>query len=174
MGAILARWVGDVRVDSAQIRRSVGDCSADAGRIGTPRDLEANLGEINIKMPRTMHYPDDAPSWRESQWSCSIIIDDSILYTSDTRFDEELLLTFDERYDFDVIFHDCQLFTGGVHASINELSTLPGTIREKIVLMHYGDNWRDFEKQARDAGFHSWAKQGHIYTLRTRAAASMA
>lgn len=142
-------------------------------RTDAPRETwEANIGNINVKMPRTMHYPDDAPSWRESQWSCGVIIDDRILFTSDTRFDEDLLLSFDEQYNFEYIIHDCQLFTAGVHASINELTTLPASLKSRIILTHYGDNYRDFEKQARDAGFLDWAKQGHSYRFPAPAAAA--
>ena len=124
---------------------------------------EANVGSINIKLPRTMHYPDSATSWKESFWSTAVIIDDRILFTSDTRFDQEFLQTFDEEFNFDHIFHDCQLFTGGVHSSLQELMTLPDRIKQKTLLMHYGDNWRDFEKDGLNAGFHSWVKQGHNY-----------
>ncbi len=127
---------------------------------------QADVGNIHLKMPRTMHYPDDAPSWKESFWSVGVIIDDRILFTSDTRFDINLLQEFDERYNFELIFHDCQLFTGGVHASLNELKTLPDKLRSKISLMHYGDNWQDFEQEALDAGFHSWARQGHTYNFK--------
>lgn len=134
---------------------------------GYPRETwEANVGTINIKMPRTMHFPDSAKSWRQCAWSCGVIIDDRILFTSDTRFDPDLLESFDERFDFDIIFHDCQLFTAGVHSGIDELCTLPEHLRSKIVLMHYGDNWQDFRAQAKKAGFHSWAKQGHTYTFK--------
>jgi len=133
---------------------------------GYPREtFEANVGGINVKMPRTMHFPDSAKSWRGCAWSCAVIIDDRILFTSDTRFDPELLESFDEIFNFEVIFHDCQLFTGGVHASIDELCTLPESLRSRIVLMHYGDNWQNFRKQAKDAGFHSWAKEQHTYTF---------
>jgi len=133
---------------------------------GFPRETwEANIGSINVKMPRTMHFPDSANSWRDCAWSCAVIIDDKILYTSDTRFDRDLLESFDRKMKFEVIFHDCQLFTGGIHASIDELVTLPLRLKKKIVLMHYGDNWRDFHRQAKKAGFHSWAKQGHTYTF---------
>ena len=124
---------------------------------------EASVGSINVKMPRTMHYPDDAPGWQESFWSVGVIIEDRVLFTSDTRFDVDLLQEMDEQYNFEMIFHDCQLFTGGVHASLNELKTLPLHFRERIVLMHYGDNWRNFEQEALDAGFHSWAQQGALY-----------
>ena len=133
---------------------------------GYPRDtFEANIGDINLKMPRTMHFPDSATSWRGSAWSCAVIIDDRVMFTSDTRFDPELIVDYDRKFKFDVIFHDCQLFTGGVHASIDEVSTLPKKLREKIVLMHYGDNWKDFRQQASDAGLHPWAKEGHTYTF---------
>ncbi len=140
---------------------------------GAPRETwETNIGSLNLKMPRTMHFPDDAPSWKESHWSCAVIIDERIMFTSDTRFDEELLYSFDELYDFDIIFHDCQLFTGGVHASINELATLPASIKSRIVLMHYGDNWKDFQQQAAKEGFHSWAHQGYSYAFEPLAVAA--
>jgi hypothetical protein len=110
-----------------------------------------------------MHFPDKAKSWRDSAWSCGLVIDERILFTSDTRFDPQMLEEFDSKFSLEVIFHDCQLFTGGVHTSITELSHLPESIRRKIVLVHYGDNWRDFMAQANDAKFHSWGRQGHTY-----------
>jgi ribonuclease BN (tRNA processing enzyme) len=133
---------------------------------GYPRETwETDIGGINIKMPRTMHFPDSATSWKHSAWSCAVIIDDRILFTSDTRFDPDLIESLDEMFNFEVIFHDCQLFTAGVHASIEELSALPDALKKKTILMHYGDNWRDFLDTARKARFHSWAKQGHTYTF---------
>ncbi|HAK51871.1 MAG TPA: hypothetical protein DCM54_08215 [Gammaproteobacteria bacterium] len=129
-----------------------------------PRETwETTIGDINIKLPRTKHFPDTASSWKDSAWSCAVIIDDRVLFTSDTRFDAPLIEDFDRIMNPEVIFHDCQLFTGGVHASLDELSELPEELKTKIVLMHYGDNWRDFESEAMDRGFHSWAKQGHSY-----------
>jgi len=124
-----------------------------------------DIGSINIKMPRTMHFPDSAKSWKDSAWSCGIIIDDRIFYSSDTRFDRDLIESFDKKFKFEMIFHDCQLFTAGVHASIDELSTLPAKLKRKMILMHYGDNWQDFKSQASKAGFHSWAQQGKTYTF---------
>ncbi|MFT5803165.1 MAG: ribonuclease BN (tRNA processing enzyme) [Candidatus Paceibacteria bacterium] len=126
---------------------------------------ETSLGTINIKLPRTMHYPDTATSWRDSFWSCGVIFDDRVLYTSDTRFDPAMISELDSIYNFEVIFHDCQLFTGGVHASLDELSTLPPAIKAKTILMHYGDSWRDSQQQGLDAGFHSWAQQGSEYVF---------
>ncbi|MGI9322148.1 MAG: MBL fold metallo-hydrolase [Pseudomonadales bacterium] len=133
---------------------------------GYPREtFEIDLGPINIKMPRTLHFPDSAASWQECAWSCAVILDERVLFTSDTRFDPDLIHSFDEMFNFECIFHDCQMFTGGVHASIHELATLPDAIRRKTILMHYGDNWQDFIPLADKAGFHSWAKQGHTYTF---------
>lgn len=138
-----------------------------------PRETwEANMGSINVKMPRTMHYPADSKSWKDSQWSCGVIIDDRIFFTSDTRFDEDLLTSFDAQFNFEVIFHDCQLFTGGVHASIHEIATLPDHLKSRMVLMHYGDGWQDFEREANDAGFQSWARQGHCYSFEPLAIAA--
>ncbi|MBP40042.1 MAG: MBL fold metallo-hydrolase [Chloroflexi bacterium] len=133
---------------------------------GYPRETwEANIGSINVKMPRTMHFPDNARSWKDGAWSCAVIINDKVLFTSDTRFDPGLLESMDKKFDFEIIFHDCQLFTGGVHASIDELTTLPASLKSKIILMHYGDSWQNFRSQARKAGFHSWAKEGHTYSF---------
>ena len=126
---------------------------------------ETSLGTMNIKLPRTMHYPDSAKSWREAFWSCGVILDDRVLFTSDTRFDPAMISELDAFYDFEVIFHDCQLFTGGVHASLDELSTLPPAIKAKTILMHYGDNWRDLQQKGLDAGFHSWAEEGFEYVF---------
>lgn len=133
---------------------------------GYPREtFAADVGGISVKMPRTLHFPDSAKSWRDCAWSCAVIIDDRVLFTSDTRFDPDLIIKYDEMFNFETIFHDCQMFTGGVHASLEELMTLPEFIKRKIVLMHYGDNWRDFRGRAREGKFHSWAKEGHTYTF---------
>ena len=64
-------------------------------------------------------------------------------FTSDTRFDLSLIQHYDELFDFETIFHDCQLFTGGVHASLDGYVACPETCGEKIVLMHYEDDWQN-------------------------------
>ena len=135
----------------------------------SPRETwEIDVGSINIKLPRTKHFPDTAPTWKESFWSVGVIIDNRILYTSDTRFDRDLLESFDDIYNFDIIYHDTQMFTGGVHASLDELKELPDRLRAKIILMHYGDNWKTREQEALDAGFHSWAIEGYTHTFPPR------
>ena len=128
------------------------------------RDVyETNLGAMNLKLFRTKHFPDTTASWRTSAWSCGVLIDERIMFTSDTRFDPPLLNEFEAKFSPELIFHDCQLFTGGVHTGIEELATLPAEMKRKIVLIHYGDQWKTFRKFAEEAGFHSWAKQGYRY-----------
>lgn len=130
-----------------------------------PREtLEANLGGINIKMMRTKHIPDSAASWMDSFWSCGMIIDDRILFTSDTRFDPDLVMDYDERFNLETIFHDCQFMPpGGVHASLEELKDLPPRIKKKTYLVHYGDNWEDNEVKVHKYGFAGLTKQWHFY-----------
>ncbi|MBN1496996.1 MAG: MBL fold metallo-hydrolase [Spirochaetes bacterium] len=124
--------------------------------------LHAKVGSIDIKMVRTKHIPDSAPDWQSSFWSCGAIIDDRVLFTSDTRYDEDLVTVYDREFNFETIFHDCQFFTGGVHAGIDELKELPGDIKKKTYLAHYGDNWEQFEKKAAAYGFAGLAQQ-HVY-----------
>ena len=129
-----------------------------------PREsFSARIGEIDIKMMRTMHIPDSSFNWQSSFWSCGIIIDNRILFTSDTRYDPELIISFDEIFDLEMIFHDCQFFTGGVHASLDELNMLPPEIKNKTYLTHYGDTWENFEAAVKEYGFGGLAKQHTHY-----------
>lgn len=124
---------------------------------------EANVGSINIKLMRTKHIPDSSDTWETSFWSSGIVIDDRILFTSDTRFDLDLLEEFDDKMNLEVIYHDCQFFTGGVHASIDELNALGPKIKKKIFLSHYGDNWEQFEEKVKEYGFLDLAREKIIY-----------
>lgn len=131
-----------------------------------PREtFSAEIGGINIKIMRTKHIPDSSQDWQSSFWSCGIIIDDQILFTSDTRYDSELINDYDKKFNFKAIFHDCQFFTGGVHASLEELNQLDGKIKKKMYLTHYGDNWEDFEEKIAQYGFAGLALQHVYYSL---------
>jgi hydroxyacylglutathione hydrolase len=130
---------------------------------GAPREMmEMDINSIHIKLFRTMHIPDSAKTWEDSFITYGIIIDNRLLYTSDTRFDpalfDDIIKTVPE---IEYIMHDCQLFTGGVHASYQELLNLDVKIRNKMILMHYGDNYLDFH--AEEDGFLGFARQGHYY-----------
>jgi ribonuclease BN (tRNA processing enzyme) len=130
---------------------------------GFPREtLGAKVGKIDIKMMRTKHTPDTSIDWRNSFWSCGAVIDDRILFTSDTLYDVDLIDDYEKKFNFEAIFHDCQFFTGGVHASLEELSQLPADYKKKTFLTHYGDNWEDFVDTVEQYGFAGLAKQ-HVY-----------
>lgn len=129
-----------------------------------PREThEAQVGSLNIKFYRTMHIPDKPESWKTSFWSCGLMIDDRVMFTSDTRFDLELIDSFEAMFKPEVIFHDCQFFTGGVHAGIDELATLPAAIRKKMLLVHYGDDWEKHEHRVSTLGFMGLTRQWHHY-----------
>lgn len=125
----------------------------------------AKIGSINIKIMRTKHIPDSSSDWQSSFWSCGIIINDRIFFTSDTRFDYDLIVYYEKRFNFEAIFHDCQFYTGGVHASLEELKELPLEIKNKIYLTHYGDNWENFESDVDEYGFAGLAHQHIFYSF---------
>jgi ribonuclease BN (tRNA processing enzyme) len=122
-----------------------------------------NVGSIKIGIFRTNHIPDCAPTWKEAFYSYGVVIDDKILFTSDTKFDPELLDTMDAKFDFHTIFHDCQLYKGGVHASLEELSSLKPSMKKRMHLVHYQDSVDKAEDSAREAGFAGFVRQWKIY-----------
>jgi len=129
-----------------------------------PREtMSAQIGAIDLKIFRTNHIPDSTESWDTAFWSCGVIIDENVMFTSDTKFDRELVESYDKLFNLQVIFHDCQFFKGGVHASLEELNTLPLEIKQKMILTHYGDNWNHFEAQIIQYGFMGLGKQWHYY-----------
>jgi len=130
-----------------------------------PREtFETDLGGLNIKIFRTNHTPGESPTWQTAFWSTGVILDNRVMFTSDTKFDRDLLEKYAVQFDLEMIFHDCQFMPpGGVHASIEELKTLDPKIKKKMVLVHYGDNWEEKESLVEKYGFHSLAKQWQFY-----------
>ena len=76
-----------------------------------------------------------------------------IVYTSDTLFDEDMIKAFADDGAI-AIFHDCQMidYEGKVHASLNELASLPLSIRKLITIMHYGDDLEENYLNVKDLG----------------------
>ncbi|MCU0663249.1 MAG: MBL fold metallo-hydrolase [Myxococcota bacterium] len=110
---------------------------------------------IELKIVRTNHIPDTSKSWQTAFYSVGVIIDERIMFSGDTMFDLEFLDVFGTHCD--VIFHDCQDFTGGVHASFEELCILPKKIKKKMILYHLPDGiHKKFDPAAH--GFAGWAK----------------
>lgn len=132
---------------------------------GYPRETyEFNVGSLNVKIFRTMHTPGTTTNWQESFWSTGLLLDDRIFFSGDTKFDKDLLDTFPQKFDLEYIFHDCQFFPpGGVHASIEELKDLDPKLKEKMILVHYGDDWEKNQTKVDEYGFHSLAQQWMFY-----------
>jgi ribonuclease BN (tRNA processing enzyme) len=142
---------------------------------GADRELcEARVGDVEILLFRTKHIPDSATDWLSSFPSYGLILDRRVLFTSDTRYDPEMVVSLEAEYGFEAIFHDCQLFTGGVHASLEELAGLPPEIRAKTRLMHYGDKIEDFMPRIADLGFAGIAEQWKTYSFPTAEGAATA
>lgn len=128
-------------------------------------------GPIEIAIMRTRHFPDSAFSAEESQWCCGVLINKRVWISGDTMIDRDYIERFAEISE--VMFHDCQLFQGGIHTSYHELMTIPAPIRKKMFLYHYGDNWDRPEVwvQATDGfsgtplkdGFLGWTEQQAAY-----------
>lgn len=125
-----------------------------------------SIGSLTFDLYRTMHIPDSVKSWKNSSLSYGLVINRRIAYSSDSRFDPELFKFWEKNYALDVIFHDCQMFTGGVHASIDELATLPAETKAKMHLMHYGDAALAMPDKARQAGFAGFVEQWHTYAFK--------
>ncbi len=117
------------------------------------------MGSVRLTPFPTPHVP-GRPSW-------GFRLDDlatggSVLLTCDTRFHPENLEAFGR--DADAVFHDCQLFSNGghIHATLEELLTLPEGWQERIWLVHYGDDWASYRGRT---GRMRFARQGHAYTF---------
>lgn len=120
-------------------------------------------GPLEIGLYRTKHIPDSASGWQDSFPSYGLVFDRRVLFTSDTRFDPELILDMDGQYGLEAIFHDCQFFRGGVHASLEELATLPDSIKAKTWLMHYGDGVEEQRDKVARLGFAGFAAERNTY-----------
>lgn len=103
-------------------------------REGVPTELHDGL---TVELLRTEHIP--------GKLSYSLLFNDSFFYTSDMKFNPGLVTDL-VRNRGCVVFHDCQFTSPGeVHASLDELLTLPEDVQEKIWLMHYADNRELYE-----------------------------
>lgn len=85
---------------------------------------------IQVRLIHTPHIP--------GKNSYSLVLNDDIFYSADMTFQPELLKSLVDK-GCRRIFHECQLTgPGQVHTTLDELLSLPETVREKIMLMHYG------------------------------------
>jgi hydroxyacylglutathione hydrolase len=117
-------------------------------------DREFGIDGLHFEIVPTFHVP--------GKFCCGIRINRNIYFSGDTQFAPELIRQIAP--EVVRIFHDCQFSSGGIHANLDELKTLPADIRQKTWLMHYGDNYSDFEDDANAAGF-QLVKQHTPYTF---------
>lgn len=79
---------------------------------------------------------------------------DYAIYSGDSLLNYDLMdIGFSDSCQ--VVFHDCQLFhnEGRVHCSLEDLKTTKNEWRDKIYIMHYGDDLHDKYFEIKDAGF---------------------
>lgn len=132
-----------------------------------PREIyQAQLGSLNLIIFRTKHIPGDVAQWEQAYWSTGVLIDGRVLFTADTRFDLGLFADLESSGlpldNVEAIFHDCQLTgKGAVHATYQELQTLPDHLKSKMWLTHYGDNFDQFHPE--QDGFAGFAQPWHLY-----------
>ncbi len=114
-------------------------------------------GDLKLEFFRTNHVPDIAKSSQEAFLSYGLMIDDKVLFSGDTKFDKGLIDEYGR--DAEIIYHDCSFLPNPVHASIDELRTLDKSIRDKMLLMHYSDDY-----EGKDiSGFKGLTKEGVRY-----------
>ncbi|RCW46601.1 MBL fold metallo-hydrolase [Paenibacillus prosopidis] len=100
------------------------------------KEIELHPGLI-IELVQTKHIL-NKPSY-------SFLFNRRFFYSADMRFDGGLLRKLVDQ-GVSTIYHDCQLESPGVvHASLEELLTLPEDIQRKTWLMHYGDAIEQYE-----------------------------
>ncbi|OXM86233.1 MBL fold metallo-hydrolase [Paenibacillus rigui] len=87
---------------------------------------------LRVQLIATVHIP-GKPSF-------ALLFNDKVFYSSDTVFDYSLLVRLYETRQCEYFLHDCQLTSPGlVHASLDDLLTLPESVQQQLLLMHYDD-----------------------------------
>jgi len=127
-----------------------------------PREkYEVIVDDIKLEIFRTIHVPGGVEEWGKAFWTTGLIIDDTVMFSGDTRFDTNIFKDFPIE-NYKCIFHDCQLFSPGtVHATYDELKFLPDKIKNEMYLYHYGDNFEAFTPEK--DGFKGFAKPWELY-----------
>lgn len=129
-----------------------------------PRDAASfSIGDLNVTIFRTNHFPEQAMNWQTAAYSVGLLLDNRVLFTGDTKFDSDLISDFDQHFPIEWIFQDAQFFTGGVHASVDELDTLPAHVKERMLLMHYADSWKDKVPDIENRGYHGFVQEYCYY-----------
>lgn len=109
---------------------------------------------LTLTLFKTRHIP--------NKNSYSLLFNQAFFYSADCIFEEELLIKL-HNLGVHTFYHDCQfLKPGTVHATLDELLTLPEALQKKIKLMHYADNMEDYIHKT---GYMSFVKQGETANI---------
>lgn len=131
---------------------------------GAPREGRVfSIGGITIRTFRTRHYPEQAKTWNDAMYSIGLVVDERVIISGDTQFDTNLLPEVEPSGGAEAIFHDTQFYSGGIHASLGELTGLPEEYRSRMYLVHYGDNFEEKTAEIAAAGFGGLTRQQVIY-----------
>ncbi len=129
---------------------------------GSPRPfMDVDIGGLNLKLFRTKHEFVGKNTWNTGMYSLGVLIDERVVFTGDTKFDRPLLDWLTRDYKIEHIFHDCSFRRSAVHASYDELKTLPEQTRKKMHICHYEDTMADYDVQK--DGFSGMARRGLYY-----------
>lgn len=110
---------------------------------------------LDIELIQTPHI--------DGKNSYSFLLNETIFYSGDMKFQPHLLEHLVYERGVQTILHDCQLHPPGiVHATLDELLSLPEQVRSTILLMHYNDDKDDFVGKTKEMTF---LEQHKIYTL---------
>lgn len=122
--------------------------------IGPMKPFSIHNG-LTVELVPTKHIP-GRPSY-------GVLINETLFYSSDMVLDADLLVRLIDEGRCRHIMHDCQLVgKGEVHATLEELLTLPERIQERILLMHYND---EMEQWIGKTGPMRFVEQHKTYTF---------
>jgi len=111
------------------------------------RCWEATIGDIHIKTFVTRHVPDAAVDEdTPHMYSVGLVVDGRLYISGDTQFDPETIDTLGSGCES--LWHDCQHFSGGVHANYSQMKTLPADVRARMYLYHLSDGMLDIDVKA--------------------------
>lgn len=103
--------------------------------------LHINWQGIDIELFATNHVPEQASTAANAFITHGLYIDNRVFFSGDTKFDLELFDLYADKSE--IMFHDTSFSPNPVHASLMELQGLSKEIKQKMLLMHYGDNWQN-------------------------------
>jgi ribonuclease BN (tRNA processing enzyme) len=107
-----------------------------------PRPIfEVDWNGLHLELFGTNHIPEQAMNARDAFITHGLMIDGRVFFSGDTKFDRPLLDMYADRSE--IMFHDTSFMPNPVHASLQELRTLPEEMKKKIMLVHYGDAWQN-------------------------------